>query len=67
MSDNAPAKAVSVSPWHYDEPCTLCYAKSMQIVLNKQFVLLEPHSSFRFQCRLLIMTTFFEKAVFAQK
>ena len=31
---------------------------------NKLFVLLEPHSSFRFQYRLLTMTTFFEIAVY---
>ena len=30
---------------------------------DKIFVLLEPHSSFRFQYRLLTMTTFFEIAV----
>ena len=31
---------------------------------NKLFVLLEPHSSFRFQYRLLTMTTFFEIVVY---
>ena len=37
----------------------------MLIVINKLlFVLLETHSSFRFQCRLLSMTTFFEIAVY---
>ena len=32
---------------------------------NKLCVLLEPHCSFRFQYRLLTMTTFFEIAVFS--
>ena len=31
---------------------------------HRLFVLLEPHSSFRFQYRLLTMTTFFEIAVY---
>ena len=34
---------------------------------NKLSVLLEPHSSFQFQYRLLTMTTFFEIAVFSQE
>ena len=34
MSDNAPAKVVTVWPWHYDEPALYIYAKSMRIVIN---------------------------------
>ena len=60
-TDNATAKVVTVWPWHYGEPAVL---QSM-LNSNRLFVLLEPHSSFRSQYRLpvLTMTTFFEIAV----
>ena len=43
---------------------TLC---KVNINSNKLFVLLEPHSFFRFLYRLLTMTTFFEIAVMLLK
>ena len=63
LSDNAPAKVV------------ILYGHGIMVNLhpilckvnassNKLFILLEPHSSFRSQYRLLTMTTFFEIAVY---
>ena len=56
MSDDAPAKVVTVWPWHYDEPALYLLCK-VNANSNKLFWLLEPHSSFWFQYRLT-MTTF---------
>ena len=59
ISDNAPAKVVTVWPWHYDEPRSiLCQVNAKS---NQLFQLLENHSSFRFQYLLLIMTIQFLK------
>ena len=63
MSDSTPVKVVVV--W-------LCrYMMSLHSILckvnatsNKLFLLFEAHSSFRFQYRLLTMTTFSEIAVY---
>ena len=63
MSDNTPAKAVTVWPWHYDEPAHSIFCK-VSANSNRLFVLLETHSAFWFQYRLLTMTTFFEIAVY---
>ena len=63
MSDNALAKVVNVLPWHYmmNLHSTSCKVDANS---NKIFPLLEHHSSFRFQYRLLTMTTFCEIAVY---
>ena len=63
MNDNARAKVVTVWPWHYmmNLHSILCKVNANN---NRLFVLLEPHSTCRFQYRLLTMTTFFETAVF---
>ena len=45
MSDNAPAKVVTVWPWHYDEPALYIFCK-VDDNSNKLLVLLEPNSSF---------------------
>ena len=63
MSDNAPAKCVTVLPWLYMMNLHSIFCK-VDANSNKLFVLLEPHSSFRFQYRLLAITTSFEIAVF---
>ena len=62
MSDNAPVEVVTVLPWHYmmNLRCIFCKVDAKS---NKLSVLLEPHSSFRFQYRLLTVTAFFEIAV----
>ena len=57
-----PAKVVTVFPWQYMMNLHSLFCK-IDANSNKLFVLLEPHSSFRFQYRLLTMTTFFEIAV----
>ena len=62
MSDNAPAKFVTMWPWHFNEPAL--YIMKDNANNNKLFVLLKPLSSFRFQYRLLTMATFFEIAVY---
>ena len=36
-------------------------------IVSMVYILLEPHSSFRFQYRLFTMTTFFETAVYYAK
>ena len=58
-----PAKVVSVLPWKHMMKMHSIFCK-IDANSNKLFVLLEPHSSFRFQYRLLTMTTFFEIAVY---
>ena len=55
-------KVVTVLPWHYMISLHSIFCK-VDADNNKLFVLLEPHSSFRFQYRLLAVTTFFEIAV----
>ena len=60
--DNVPAKVVTVLPWHYMMNLHSIFCK-VDANSNKLFVLLEPHSSFRFQYRLLAMATFFEIAL----
>ena len=62
MNDNAPAKVVTVWPWHYmiNLHSVLCKVGANS---DNVLVLLEPRSSFRCQYRLLTMTTFFEIAV----
>ena len=63
MSDNLPAKFIAVWPWHHDEPALyiLCKVNDNSNKLLEKF---EPCSSFRFQYRLLTMTTFSEIAVY---
>ena len=61
MSDNTPAKFITVWPWHHDEPALYILCK-VNADSNKLFENFEPHSSFRFQYQLLTMTTFFEVA-----
>ena len=63
MSDKVPARFVAFRLWHYDEPA-LYIVQSQNYNNNKLSVLLEPHSSFLLQYRLLKMTTFFEIAVY---
>ena len=59
-----PVKFVTVWPWHYDEPAL--YIMQSQCYNSSELLeLIEPHSSFRFQYRLLTMTTYFEIAVYA--
>ena len=66
MSDSVPVKVVTVLPWqHYMMNLHSIFCK-IDANSNKLFVLLEPHSSFRFQYRLLTMTTFYEVAVYAR-
>ena len=57
MSDNMPAKFITVWPWHHDEPAfyILCKVNANSNKLLEKF---ECHSSFQ-----LTMTTFFEIAV----
>ena len=57
MSDNAPAKVVTcmVTGIMVNLHFIFCNVDANS---NKLFVLLEPHSSFRFQYRQLTMTTF---------
>ena len=62
MSHNVPEKVVTILPWQYRMNLPSIFCK-IDVKSNKLFVLLEPHSSFRFQYRLLNMTTFFEIAV----
>ena len=52
MSDNVPAKDITVLPWQYMMNLHPIFCK-IDANSNKLFVLLEPHSSFRFQYRLL--------------
>ena len=60
--------------------CEVCYFMAVTLMINlrsilcrvsaysnKLCVLLEPHSSFRFQYRLLSMTAFFEIAVYIER
>ena len=63
MSDNLPAKFITVWPWYHDEPAfyILCKVNANSNKLLEKF---EPRSSFRFQYRLLIMITFSEIAVY---
>ena len=49
---------LTVLPWQYMMNQHYIFCK-IDANSNKLFVLLEPHSSFRFQYRLLTMTTFF--------
>ena len=63
MSDNVSVKVVTVLPWQYMMNLYSIFCK-IDANSSKLFVLLEPHSSFRFQYRLLTMTTFFEIAVY---
>ena len=42
----------------------ILYQFTKSMLSNKLFVLLEPHSSFRFQYQLLTMTAFFEMVVY---
>ena len=63
MNDNTPAKFVTVWPWHHDEPA-LYMLRKVNANSNKLLEKFEPHSSFRFQYRLLTMTTFFKIVVF---
>ena len=58
-----PATVVTVSPWQYTMNLHSIFCK-IDANGNKSSVLLEPHSSFRFQYRLLTMTTLFEIAVY---
>ena len=63
MSNNAPVNVVTVMYGRgimMNLHSILCKVDANS---NKLFVLLEPHSSFRFQYRLLTMTTFSELAV----
>ena len=62
MSDNASAKVVTVWPWHYMLNLHFAFCK-VDAISNKLLVLLELHSSSRFQYRLLTMTTFLEIVV----
>ena len=62
MSD-VPAKDVTLLPWQYLMNLHSIFCK-IDANSNKLSVLLEPHSSFRLQYRLLTMTTFFEIAVY---
>ena len=57
MSDNAPAKVVTVLPWYYMMNLHSIFCK-VDANSNTLFVLLEPQSSFQFHYRLLTMTTF---------
>ena len=63
MSDNVPAKVVTVLLWQYIMNLHSIFSKT-DANSSKLFVLLEPHNSFRLQYRLLTMTTFFEIAVY---
>ena len=63
MSDNAPAKVVTVLPWHYMINLHSIFCK-VDANSNKLVVLLEPHSSFLFQYRLLTMKNVFQIAVY---
>ena len=58
-----PAKDVTVLPWQYMMNLHTIFCK-IDANSNKLFVLLEPHSSFRFQYRLWTMTSSFEIAVY---
>ena len=62
-TNNSPSQnyTVTVLLWHYMMNLHSIFCK-VDVNSNKLFVLLEPHSSFRFQYRLLTMT-FFETAV----
>ena len=64
MSNITPVKIVSVWPWHHDEPALSILCK---VIANSNRLLekFDPHSSFRFQYRLLTITTSFEIAVCA--
>ena len=62
MSDNLPAKVVTVLPWQYMMNRHSIFCK-IDANSNELFVILEPHSSFRFQYRQLTMTTFCQTAV----
>ena len=53
MSDNAPAKVVTVQPGHYDEPVLYTILYKVNANSKKLFVLLELHSSFWLQYRLM--------------
>ena len=63
MGDNTLAKFITVWPWQHDELALYILCK-VNANSNKLLEKFEPHSSFRFQYRLLTMTTFFEIAVF---
>ena len=60
MSDNA--KAVVAWPWNYGDLHSIFCKFSANS--NRLFVLLEPHSSFRFQFQLLTVSTCLEIAVY---
>ena len=55
--------AVTVWRWYYDEPALYIICK-VNANSDKLLEMLEPHSSFRFQYRLLTMATFYERAVY---
>ena len=48
MSDNTPAKFITVWPWHHDERALYILSK-VNDNSNKLLEKFEPHSSFRFQ------------------
>ena len=59
---SAPVKVVTALPWHYMMSLHSIFCK-VDANSNKLFVLLEAHSSFRFQSILVTVITFFEIAV----
>ena len=63
ISDNMPTNVVVVLPWKYMMNLHSILFK-VNADSNELLELLEPHSSFRFQYRLLTMTTFSEIAVY---
>ena len=58
-----PAKVVTVLPWQYTMNLHSIFCK-FDANSNNLSVLREPHSSFRFQYRLLTMTTLLGIAVY---
>ena len=66
MSDNTPAKFITVWTWHYDESALYILCK-VNANSNKLLEKFEPHSFFRLQYQLFTMTTFFEIIVYRQE
>ena len=62
MSDNAAVKVVTDRGIMMNRHSNIMQSHASS---NKLLELLEPHSSFRFQYRLLAMTTFYEIAVYS--
>ena len=58
MTDNVPVKVVTVLPWQCMMNLHSIFCK-IDADSIKLFVLPGPHSSFRFQYRLLTMTQYF--------